>query len=139
MNRCQYCKAVFLVFLIVFGTALIGNILSYNMPPRSIWAILYIIIVGLNVSIRIVLRDYIRTLLNTKGQIQNVVIYGAGSAGAQLINALRTVGNYKIIFVVDDNKNLWGRNIGGIKIYSPKYLKKTNHKMDNILLAIPSL
>ena len=127
------------VFLIVFGTALIGNTLSYKMPPRSIWAILYIIILGLNGSLRIGLRDYIRSLSNPKGKIQNVIIYGAGSAGAQLINALRTVGNYKIKFIVDDDKNLWGRNIGGIKIYPPKYLKKTHHKLDNILLAIPSL
>lgn len=127
------------VFLIVFGTAFIGIILNYKMPPRSIWAILYIIILGLNGSVRIGLRDYIRSLSNPKGQIQNVIIYGAGSAGAQLINALRTVGNYKIKFIVDDNKNLWGRNIGGIKIYPPKYLKKTHHKLDNILLAIPSL
>ncbi len=127
------------VLIIVFGTALIGNTFKYNMPPRSIWAILYIIILGLNGTVRIGLRDYIRSLSNPKGQIQNVIIYGAGSAGAQLLNALRTVGNYKIKFIVDDNKNLWGRNIGGIKIYSPKYLKKTDHKLDNILLAIPSL
>ena len=40
-----------------------------------------------------------------KRKIQNVVVYGAGSAGAQLINSLRTVRNYKIKFIVDDNKN----------------------------------
>ena len=127
------------VILIVFGTIITGNIFNYDMPPRSIWAILYLIIVGLNGSVRIVLRDYIRSLSQIKGRIQNVIIYGAGAAGAQLINALRTVGNYKIKFIVDDNKNLWGRNIGGIKIYPPKYLKKTDHKLDYILLAIPSL
>ncbi len=127
------------VILIVFGTILIGNIFNFDMPPRSIWAILYLIIVGLNGSLRFALRDYIRSLSQLKGRIQNVIVYGAGSAGAQLINALRTVGNYKIRFIVDDNKNLWGRNIGGIKIYPPKYLKTTDLKLDNILLAIPSL
>ena len=88
--------------------------------------------------IRIVLRDYLRSITSGEKDIQNVVIYGAGSAGAQLINSLRTARNYRIKFIVDDNKNLWNRNIGGIKIYSP-YLKNINFNIDNILLAIPSL
>ena len=61
------------------------------------------------------------SLTSPKKEIQTVTIYGAGSAGAQLINALRTVGNYKIKFIIDDNKKFWGRNIGGVKIFSPEY------------------
>ena len=124
-------------FLIVFGTFLIGFILKLQMPPRSIWVIIYIVICGLNALIKIGLRDFIRSLSSSK-KIKKVVIYGAGSAGAQLISSLRTNGDYKILFLVDDNKALWRRNIGGIKIRPPSFLKNID-EIDNILLAIPSI
>ena len=108
------------------------------MPPRSIWPLMYIIIISLNGLVKIGLRDYLRSLSASKKESQFVGIYGAGSAGAQLINSLSTIGKYKIRFIIDDDKNLWGRNIGGIKIFSPEYLKKIKYKIDNILLAIPS-
>ena len=108
------------------------------MPPRSIWPLMYIIIISLNGLVKIGLRDYVRSLSASKKERQNVGIYGAGSAGAQLINSLSTIGNYKVKFIIIDNKNLWGRSIGGIKIFSPEYLKKIKFKIDNILLAIPS-
>ena len=127
------------VFLIIFGTFFVGTIMDKIMPPRSIWPLLYLITIGTNGIIRILLRDYVRSITSGEEDIQNVAIYGAGSAGAQLINSLRTAKNYRIKFIVDDNKNLWNRNIGGIKIYSPEYLKKINYRLDNILLAIPSL
>jgi len=132
-------KSSITIFFIIFGTFIFGNVFNQNMPPRSIWALLYILIIGLNAVIKIGLRDFIRSLSNTNQNNQNVVVYGAGAAGAQLINSLRSIGSYKIKFIVDDNANLWGRNISGIKIYSPEFLKKTNFKLDNILLAIPSL
>ena len=40
--------------------------------------------------------------------------------------------------IIDDDKNRWGRSIGGVKIFSPEYLKKIKFKIDNVLLAIPS-
>tara|TARA_Y100000991_G_scaffold112267_1_gene84745 strand:- start:223 stop:2070 length:1848 start_codon:yes stop_codon:yes gene_type:complete len=126
-------------FILVLGTFLIGYSFNLVMPPRSIWPLLLIIILCLNGLVKIGLRDYVRSISSSNKESQNVVIYGAGSAGAQLINALSTVGNYKIKFIIDDNKKLWGRNIGGIKIYSPEYLNKIRFKLDHILFAIPSI
>ena len=125
--------------ILVLGTILLGHLFDLIMPPRSIFPLLYIIIISINGLVKIGLRDYVRSLASPKKEIQTVAIYGGGSAGAQLINAFRTVGNYKIKFIIDDNKKLWGRNIGGIKIFSPEYLKKIQYKLDHILLAIPSI
>ncbi len=132
-------KSSLTTLFIVFGTLCLGFLFNLQMPPRSIWLIVYILIFGLNGLIKIILRDYVRSLSNSKIAVQNVVIYGAGSAGAQLIASLRTVGNYKIKFIIDDNRNLWNRNIGGIKIFSPTYLEKIEYKLDYVLLAIPSI
>ena len=125
-------------FLLVLGSILIGYCFNQSMPPRSIWPLMYIIVISLNGLVKIGLRDYVRSLSASKKESQFVGIYGAGSAGAQLINSLSTIGKYKIRFIIDDDKNLWGRNIGGIKIFSPEYLNKIKYKIDNILLAIPS-
>ena len=132
-------KSSISVLIIVITTFLIGILFNQSMPPMSIWPLLYLITLGSNGIIRIVLRDYVRSISSREEKIQNVVVYGAGSAGAQLINSLRTVRNYRIKFIVDDNKNLWGRNIGGVKIYSPEYLNQTTSKIDNVLLAIPTI
>ena len=37
---------------------------------------------------------------------------------ADLAKALKNSGKYKLFFIVDDDPNLWNRNLGGIKIYS---------------------
>ena len=124
---------------IVLGTLILGYLSGANMPPRSIWVIVYILIIGINSFVKIILRDFLRSLTSSNKKIQKVVIYGAGSAGAQLISSLRTNGEFKILFIVDDNKKLWKRNISGIKIKSPEVLKNVNVKIDNVLLAIPSL
>ena len=131
-------KSSIINFLLVLVSLLIGYCFNQSMPPRSIWPLMYIIIISLNGLVKIGLRDYLRSLSASKKETQNVVIYGAGSAGAQLINSLSTNGNYKIKFIIDDDKNLLGRSIGGIKIFSPEYLKNIKYKIDNILLAIPS-
>ena len=41
------------VFLIVFGTFILGNILNKLMPPLSIWPLTYLITIGSNGIIRI--------------------------------------------------------------------------------------
>lgn len=131
-------KSGFSNFLLITLTFLFGLLNQLNMPPRSIWIITYILIFGSNGLIKIFLRDYARSIAISKKKPAHVVIYGGGDAGAQLINSIKTVGNYKIKFIIDDNKSLWKRNIDGIKIYSPEYLKKTRLKIDYVLLAIPS-
>ena len=50
-------------------------------------------------------------------KVNFVGIYGAGSAGAQLINSLSTIGKYKIRFIIDDDKICGEGSIGGIKIF----------------------
>ena len=74
-----------------------------------------------------------------KIKFDNVIIYGAGAAGAQLAAIFTLENSYNIISFIDDDKSLWGRSIYSIPIRSPKYLFKTNHKIDKILLAMPSI
>ena len=72
-------------------------------------------------------------------KMRNIIIYGAGDTGASLAYNLMRNNVYEIKFFVDDNKKLWGREIYGYKIYSPKEIKNQLHSIDKILIAIPTL
>ncbi len=69
----------------------------------------------------------------------NVLIYGAGEAGAQLSASLNINGNYKVVAFIDDDNNLLGRSINGVKIINLDGIGKLQKGVDQILLAIPSL
>ena len=72
---------------------------------------------------------------------QKVIIYGAGSAGMQLANALKVAQKMKVIAFVDDSKNLQGNFIGEVEVFSPNALDSIIKKEDihEILVAMPSL
>ena len=82
---------------------------------------------------------FIKNIQDKKIASNNVIIYGAGAAGAQLASIFKIENSYNIISFIDDDKSLWGRSIYSIQIRSPSYLYKTNQKIDKILLAMPSI
>ena len=132
-------KSFLINFILVSVTILFGIINGLNMPLIRLWIIIYILVFGLNGLTRIFIRDYSRSISKLDKKLSEVVIYGAGVAGAQLINSIKTVGNYKVRFVVDDNELLWNREINGVRIYSPEYLKRNSRNIDYVLFAIPSM
>jgi len=71
---------------------------------------------------------------------KNVVIYGAGSAGIQLANALRVSKEMQPVAFLDSNTALQGTYLGGLKILNPSKLKRLSlrGKVDEVLIAMPS-
>ncbi|MEY3288713.1 MAG: hypothetical protein RLZZ419_955, partial [Pseudomonadota bacterium] len=71
---------------------------------------------------------------------KNVVIYGAGSAGAQLASALAYGRDFRSVAFIDDDKSLHKRKVNGLRIYplsSLSYLIE-RYQVSDVLLAIPS-
>lgn len=72
---------------------------------------------------------------------KNVVIFGAGSAGRQLFNAIMKIPHIYVVGFVDDSKDLHRQEISAAKVYCresfPKLLAKYN--VTDVYLAIPSL
>ena len=71
---------------------------------------------------------------------KNVVIYGAGSAGAQLASALELGREFRPVAFIDDDKLLHRRKVNGLRIYplsSLNYLIE-RHQVSDVLLAMPS-
>jgi FlaA1/EpsC-like NDP-sugar epimerase len=83
-----------------------------------------------------------RQIVYPSRNVRGIVIYGAGSAGCVLAQALISENNGKRpIGFVDDNQYLQGRNVQGIRVYAPAELLKlkANTGFEEILLAMPSI
>ena len=70
-----------------------------------------------------------------------VIVYGAGSAGARLLNALNESGRFRAVAAVDDNPDLHGRLLAGVAVWPPSELRRLTQDLraHRILLAMPSV
>ena len=77
---------------------------------------------------------------SVESSAEPVVIYGAGSAGQQVLSIIRASREYRPVYFVDDNKRLWGQSINGMKVESPSVLPAWSPGVGfrRIILAIPS-
>ncbi|WP_187152554.1 polysaccharide biosynthesis protein [Prochlorococcus marinus] len=75
--------------------------------------------------------------VNTK--YTTIAIYGAGGAGAQLVNSLILDSKYKIYALYDDNPSLWNTEIFGIRISPPSNLLYDKDFIGKLFIAMPSV
>jgi FlaA1/EpsC-like NDP-sugar epimerase len=70
---------------------------------------------------------------------KSVLIYGAGTTGVQLLDALRHTPNYVPVGFVDMSPTMWGQKIGGIKVFRPERMAGLikRHDVEEVLLAMP--
>ena len=72
---------------------------------------------------------------------KKVLIYGAGSAGRQLVNGLGLTTEFSPLAFIDDNSELHGRSVGGLVVFDSadpsKLIKK--FAVDLVVLAMPSI
>ncbi len=137
-------QAVFAVSLSVALSALIlglaGALLRIPVLSWSVVAIYSVVALFYVAGSRFVVRYYLlrRYLMPT---VARVAIYGAGEAGAHLSNLLLTTREFDPVIFIDDNKNLRGRLVNGIKVQLPNQLPALikSHGIDRVLLAVPSL
>ncbi len=128
-------------FFLIFSSAFIFNIINSNsIIPLRWWLIFALFLSVKTLLLKLILMDLLLHYeVQSSKEIKKIVIYGAGSAGAQLAATLRLSNLHLIKFFVDDNSSLWERSISDIKIYPPDKLNQTSKEIDQILLAIPSL
>ncbi|PRD25263.1 UNVERIFIED_CONTAM: capD [Trichonephila clavipes] len=73
--------------------------------------------------------------------VARVAIYGAGTAGNQLLAALRLSKTMRPVAFVDDDAGVANRVIAGLRVYTPKHIQQMIDETgaDEILLAMPSI
>ncbi len=128
-------------FLVVIIFLLVKSILDFKIfAIRRQFILLWLISTFITTFYRFTLKEInIYFAFYKSKKTNNVAIYGAGAAGAQLASAIVLSGKSKIIAFFDDSQNLWGRKLLGIPIYSSNYISDYKDQIDQILLAIPSL
>ncbi len=122
--------------LLVFLSAMAGR----GIVPRSIPIIYFgfgtFIVAGSRFMAKWVFLPRLRIPNSTH---KAVVIYGAGDAGLQLVQSLRST--HRIVGFLDDNTLLHNRELAGVKIHHPDQLEEliSEHDVSDIILSIPSL
>lgn len=136
-----------LLYTIVFGVSVgilvmmaVWVFLREGLVPRSSWLICWLVLTALVGGGRLLLRRYLRRRFRSGTARTPVIVYGAGEAGAQLVNALRYGSGFEPVFFVDDNPRLWGSVVLGMKVWAPTKLPRliARYEAPLILLALPS-
>ena len=71
---------------------------------------------------------------------QNVVVYGAGTAGMQLVSVMKYSRDFIPVAFIDDNLNLQKQHVNGLPVFSLSEFTSKLEKINvtEVLLAIPS-
>lgn len=91
------------------------------------------------VTLRFMLREYARSSIRSKTNA--VLIFGAGEAGLQLLNALFHGDEFFPVGLIDDDVSLRGMTVGGVRVYSRDQISEVSKSLNAkiVLLAIPTL
>ena len=111
--------------------------------PRSI-GIIQPLLLFLAISIsRVIIRYLFVNTFTSKNfkNKKNVLIYGAGSAGRQLLASLENNPEMKMMGFLDDNQQFHNQTILGQIVYDPLKIEKLINikNIDLVLLALPSI
>ena len=122
---------------------LVIGVYSFNGVPRSVGIIQpMLLFFGIIIS-RLGAKFILNYNFNSKKNInkKNVLVYGAGDAGRQLVIALENSPEFKVTGFLDDNKQLHRRILLGQTIYSVLNLEKLvkNKNISLVFLALPTI
>ena len=139
-------RALWVIIKAVSLYALVGGVLLLFFQienfPRSVIIINWFSAVLAITGIRMTVKWLIITIESNKNiNKKNVLIYGAGSAGRQLLNALSHSDEYCPVGLLDDSTEIQNQTINGLEVFSPNSLDKIikNNNILEIFIAMPEL
>lgn len=114
------------------------GLLETNISVAVLFSILYFL---MSVGLRVGLLHGLTLLQAKPANRVPVAIYGAGSAGVQLVVALKHSNEFKPVALVDDKPSLQGLVVSNLRIQQPSALEDlaSSGQIVRILLAMPSL
>jgi FlaA1/EpsC-like NDP-sugar epimerase len=133
------------VIIAVLAWALLVLLSGIKGHPRSVVVIYGLIAAGL---IRLSRQWAAALLLKAAPQHKpvsfderkNVIIYGAGTMGVQLLRALNETNQFNMVAFIDNSPSLAGQVVHGVKVLRPGKIGKviTTENVKEVLLAMPS-
>jgi FlaA1/EpsC-like NDP-sugar epimerase len=127
----------------VYGALLSCALLWFQWPgvPRSLGILqplIYMLVVGTS---RATARFWLARIYDSSnGESGRLLIFGAGTAGAQIAAALGVSWQFKLVGFVDDDPAKAGRSINGLPVFSAANLVGIvqEKQITDILLAMPN-
>ena len=109
--------------------------------PRSIMPIFWFVSNTFIITSRFLLKGFMYSWDTQVNKRKQIIVYGAGSAGVQIVESLKKSMDYAPVAFIDDDKQKHGTIINFIQIFSFSKLDKVIKKFDAklILLAMPSI
>ena len=129
-----------IITAVSYSTLVLGASIFFMQAevPRSTPFIFWVLaMLGIGGS-RLIVRAYYQSRL--RSTTKNVLIYGAGESGRQLLTALHQGDQYEVIAFVDDDPRSQRSVINGMPVAHPEELEDLieEHHITQVLLAIPS-
>ncbi|MEK9572439.1 MAG: nucleoside-diphosphate sugar epimerase/dehydratase [Paracoccaceae bacterium] len=130
--------AYFFIYVTIF------SIIGVDLVPRSIGLIQPVILALLLISMRLLVREVVQSISNTKMKFKRrsvALVYGAGGSGRELAQALKRNSKTNVVGFLDDNTVLCYRRIDGIVVYPLEDLEKLKHSkgVEEVFLAMPTV
>ncbi|WP_082849776.1 nucleoside-diphosphate sugar epimerase/dehydratase [Halioglobus sp. HI00S01] len=129
-----------IITAVSYSTLVLGGAVFFAQAevPRSMpfiyWGLAMLGIGGTRLSVRAYYQAKLRSMS------ENVIIYGAGASGRQLLTALNHGDQYRAVFFVDDDIRLQHAVINGLQVAHPDHIEQliAAHDITQVLLAVPS-
>ncbi|MBI4260164.1 MAG: polysaccharide biosynthesis protein [Actinobacteria bacterium] len=127
------------------GAYFLRGVIHVPPLPRSILALDFLItLMGVG-GVRMAKRVYqvVTQSGRAQGQRRRVLVVGGGRAGEKLVREMThsRVGGYWPVGVIDDNKNIQGTYLHGVRILGGRELIPTivkDERVDTVIVAMPS-
>ena len=137
-------RGVSVIFVGALGLTSAGTVANWALEPdvpRSAPLIFGLVFFLMSVGGRIAGYALLARLEASARPKLPVAIYGAGTAGVQLLYALHRSAEYRAVAMVDDNPALKGVIIAGVRVCHPDRLEPlvTSGRVRRVLLAMPSV
>lgn len=121
-------------------SAILSWLTTAGLPPGThiIFGLFYFLIM---VAARAILFQIVSAIYRRGENTCRVLIYGAGTTGTQLVQALRAHNSINPVAFVDDNSSLQGVMLAGLPVFPPARIAELVQQRDihRVLLAMPSL
>ena len=126
----------------VYGGLLFGILLWLRWPgvPRSLGVLQPLLLLLMVGASRALARFWLARLEGRHMANGRLLIFGAGTAGAQTAAALGVSSAFELLGFIDEDQRKVGRSINGVPVFSPAEVPDliTRRGVTDILLALPS-
>mgnify|MGYP001057530362 CR=1 FL=1 len=126
-----------LVYFLIIG------VYSFQGVPRAIGILQPMLLFFAVICSRLFVKLILDNSINSKKKFskKNVLVYGAGETGRQLVNALENSPEFRVVGFLDDNNQLHRQVLLGKNVYSPLNLNHLilSKNVSLVFLALPSI